>query len=98
MSRKSKRLVRDLTDDDYEINDGREHQARDGSNLRTMAEAEAEQRRPLPMRRQRQPVQNDGLVRSLWRLVTLPIRVPFWAARAAVQTMRRPDYLASLKA
>jgi len=41
--------LEELAEDDYvdpaerrDINDGTEHQARDGSNLRTMAEAEAE--------------------------------------------------------
>jgi hypothetical protein len=47
------RRIAELAADDYvdratrtEINRGKEHQARDGSNLRTMAEAEREEGAP----------------------------------------------------
>lgn len=66
-------------DGDYEINDGEEFQARDGSSVLTFAEAEAEERREVRERRAAMRMAKPAVARLertipelVWRIVKAP--------------------------
>lgn len=66
---------------DYEINDGEEFQARDGSNVKTMAEAEADERRELRLAEppaesaEDTPEEHRSIGQLAWSLATSPARL-----------------------
>lgn len=72
-------------DQDYEINDGEEFQARDGSNVQTMAEAEARERRERRARGELRladepaapatPETTPSIPRLVWRILTTPLHL-----------------------
>ncbi len=97
---RSVRSIREIglspdADADYEINDGEEFQARDGSNVKTMAEAEADERRELRLAEppveaaEDTPEDHRTIPQLVWSLATSSARLvanlaklPF-ASRAA---------------
>lgn len=84
---RSVRSIREISqrravDSDYEINDGDEFQARDGSSVQTMAEAEAEERaetRALKLAQTPaeapEAVDERTTAQILWSLFTGPARL-----------------------
>ncbi len=100
-SMRSVRSIREIGqpigDQEYEINDGEEFQARDGSNVQTMAEAEAEDRRARrELRLAQAPVESPEpeeaakIPHLVWKLVTSPLHLAVALIRVTLSRGQQP--------